>query len=97
MKDDIEKIAHLARLDSTDPQLTTSMSDLEKILVYFQVIHDFLDLETVTGFVPAYPLPAKSCSPESDDDVRDRIITGFPATRDGEIEIPSVLDGAGEC
>ncbi len=94
---DFEKIAKLARLDANDPDLDASHADLEKILVYFQAIQKYIEIESAETGSCHKSLPKQRSLPEPEDAVRDRIIREIPVIRNGEIEIPGVIDGADGC
>ena len=93
-KQQVQKVAKLARLDLTDAEITQFTSQLSAIFQYVEKM-DQLDTDAVEPL--AHCLPIKNCFRE--DEVKDSLGTektlANAPQRDGELfKVPKILDEA---
>lgn len=87
-RDDVAKVAHLARLDLTDAEIERATSQLDDMLGHFADI-DALDLDDVEPMTQPYPL----VNVMRDDVVRpgidrDEALSQAPDAEDGRFRVP---------
>lgn len=92
-KDDVEKIAQLARLDLSESDTLEYQKELSAILGYVEVIDkaDVKNIEPtaqVTGLSDVFREDKK----EPSDLSRDKILENAPDKKDGYIKVKSVLE-----
>jgi aspartyl-tRNA(Asn)/glutamyl-tRNA(Gln) amidotransferase subunit C len=87
-RDDVAKVAHLARLDLSDDEIERATEQLDDMLGHFADI-DALDLDDVEPMTQAYPLVnvlrEDVVEPGID---RDEALAQAPATEDGRFKVP---------
>jgi aspartyl-tRNA(Asn)/glutamyl-tRNA(Gln) amidotransferase subunit C len=87
-RDDVAKVAHLARLDLTDAEIERATEQLDDMLGHFADI-DALDLDDVQPMTQPYPL----VNVMRDDVVRpgidrDEALSQAPDAEDGRFRVP---------
>jgi aspartyl-tRNA(Asn)/glutamyl-tRNA(Gln) amidotransferase subunit C len=87
-RDDVVKVAHLARLQLTDAEIDRATDQLDDMLGHFADI-DALDLDDVEPMTQPYPL----VNVMRDDVVapgidRDEVLAQAPAAEDGRFRVP---------
>ena len=87
-RDDVAKVAYLARLDLTDDEIARATEQLDDMLGHFADI-DALDLDDVEPMTQPYPL----VNVMRDDTVqpgldRDEALAAAPAVEDGRFRVP---------
>ncbi len=87
-RDDVKKVAHLARLDLTPDEIERATAQLDDMLAHFADI-DALDLDSVTPMTQPYPL----MNVMRDDAVepgldRDDVLAAAPQAEDGRFRVP---------
>lgn len=90
-KDEVLKIAHLAKLEFTAEELENFTQELSKILDYFEELKEVDTSEIVPTF---HPFTKKT--PFREDEVRefedlDALLRNAPELRDGAIVVPKVV------
>ena len=93
-RDDVAKVAYLARLDLTDDEIGKATEQLDDMLGHFADI-DALDLDDVVPMTQPYPL----VNVMRDDVVqpgldRDEVLAAAPVVEDGRFRVPP-MGGAG--
>lgn len=90
-KDEVLKIAHLARLEFSSEELENFTQELSKILDYFQELREV----DTSGVVPTFH-PYKKMTPFREDEVREfedlqALLQNAPELKEGAIIVPKVV------
>lgn len=89
-RDEIKKLAHLARIAVTDEEVDEYAKDFEAILGYVEQINQVV----VTDVAPAYPTQNTTRLDEAlntEGEYLDRLITNAPEQEAGFYKVPKIL------
>lgn len=92
---DVERIAHLARIELTAEEAAEYQPQLEQIVGYVDKLNE-LDLSTVEPTAHAMPMRdvvrEDASRPGLD---RDRVMANAPISKDGQIVVPKIVESGG--
>ena len=89
---DVGYVAHLARIELTDEETALFQGQLDQVLHYVEQLNelDVSDVEPTAHAIPVYNVLRKDELGTSLD--RADIIANAPASTDGEIRVPKIID-----
>lgn len=92
---DVEHIAHLARLDLTDAEKERYTTELSAILSYVENLQklDTSAVEPTSHITETLSAPRADVPQPVSDEVRAKLVAAFPKTRAGLLAVPSVFIG----
>ena len=89
-KEEVEKIAKLARLELTSQEIEKMQKDLSEILDYFDLLKSAPKPTKVKNFVSSNNhLRADEIT--IDNNIASELIAGFPDKKDGYIKVKTIL------
>lgn len=91
-REEVERIAELAKLALTEQEVCAYQAQLSDILVHFQQLQE-LHTEEIPPTATVLPLRSVTRSDEVEQPVdREKLLENAPRTEDGCYKVPSVLE-----
>jgi aspartyl-tRNA(Asn)/glutamyl-tRNA(Gln) amidotransferase subunit C len=89
--DDIEHLARLARLRTSDAERAALAAQLERIVGYVELLSE-VDVEGVEPMTHAVPLDARRRTDEATDVAGRRALEGSAGYSDGLVRVPRIVE-----